>query len=261
MMPGGPSSPSSDAAEMPLLSNRILYRAVAAIVILIALTLALTIGGRWLGERIALAGHTDDTQDVRIVIGQDRLTLPANTIRFREQRHAGPADRVDLYLAWPEMRGYGKDIKARFDDVNHPESLIFLQLSQSTMSRDMSGRLDPIYAHLFEGEPQAADLGLSLHHLRRDSGYGREVVLTAPRPGADPYVVRCLLPQAGEQPTSGDCQRDIRVGEDLTVLYRFSSQLLGDWQHIDAAVQSFVAGHLGGGEPATATTAKLPPRT
>ena len=242
---------------MPLLSNRILGRVVAAILLLCALTIGLSIGGRWLGQRIALAGHTDSTQNYSINIGQDRLTLPANAIRFREQRRAGPAERVDLYLAWPEMRGYGKDIKARFDDVNHPESLIFLQLSQSTMSRDMSGRLDPIYTRLIEGEPQAADFGLSLHHLRQDSGFGREVVLTAPREGADPYVVRCLLPAADERPTSGDCQRDVRVGEDLTVLYRFSSQLLGEWQHIDAAVQSFVLRNLDVSEPATA---KLPPR-
>jgi hypothetical protein len=56
--------------------------------------------------------------------------------------------------------------------------------------------------------------------------------------------VRCVLPAAGERATSGDCQRDIHIGQDLTILYRFSSALLKDWQHIDAAVRLFVENRL-----------------
>ena len=112
------------------------------------------------------------------------------------------------------------------------------------MSRDMSGRLEPLYSGLFEGEPQQAAFGLTLHRLRADSGYGSETILTAKRPGKVDYVVRCLLPEPGESATNGDCQRDIRIGRDLTVLYRFSSALLKDWQHIDAAVRSFVEKRL-----------------
>ncbi|RWX78321.1 hypothetical protein EPK99_06760 [Neorhizobium lilium] len=257
-MAGGPT-PSSDAEEQLLLSSRVLYRAVLILLLIAVLTAGLSIGGRWLGQMIALGGHTESSEEYPLQVGQDVIELPANTIRFREQRHAGPAERVDLYLAWPEMRGYGKDIKERFDDVSHPESLIFLQLSQSTMSRDMSGRLEPIYSRLFQDNPQPAEFGLTLHRLRPDSGYGKEVILTAPRAEGDPYVVRCLLPAPGEQPTSGDCQRDIRVGRDLTVLYRFSGLLLRDWQHIDAAVQSFVAKRLAGGSTAPVPAAKMPP--
>ena len=77
------------------------------------------------------------------MIGQDHIRLPANTIRFEEQRRPGRTERVDLYLTWPEMNGYSNDERIRFNDATRPESLIFLNLSQSTMSRDMSGRLAP----------------------------------------------------------------------------------------------------------------------
>jgi hypothetical protein len=235
---------ASPEAEQPLISTRFLCRLTAIVAVLALMTAAISIGGQWFGQRISLAGHTDSTEDYLINIGQDGLRLPANTIRFREQRRAGNAERVDLYLAWPEMQGYSRKLRQRFDDVSQPASLIFLQLSQSTMSRDMSGRLDPIYAHLFDGAAVPAAFGLTLHHLRADSGFGEEVVLTAPRTGAPDYVVRCLIPKSGDKPTSGDCQRDIRVGQDLTVLYRFSSAVLKDWQHIDAAVRSFVENRL-----------------
>ncbi|MFB9950782.1 hypothetical protein ACFFP0_18175 [Rhizobium puerariae] len=240
----GPAPTPSSLEEEPLISNRFLYRLTAVIAVLATLTAAIGIGGRWFGERIALAGHTDSTEQFMVRIGQDSLRLPANMIRFREQRRSGTAERADLYATWPELEGYSAGSRRRFDDVSQSSSLIFLQLSQSTMSRDMSGRLDPIYSKFFDGDGQEMDFGLTLHHLRADSGYGGEVILTAPRPGSADYVVRCLLPAAGEKPTSGDCQRDIHVGQDLTALYRFSSALLKDWQHIDAEVRSFVENRL-----------------
>jgi hypothetical protein len=230
--------------DAPLLSGRFLWRLAFAVGLLALLTLGISFGSRWLGDRMALGGHTDSRQDYLMTVGQDRLKLPANTIRFRDQRHDGVVEHVDLYLAWPELEGYSAALRSRFDDISQPASLIFLQLSQSIMSRDMSGRVDPIYARLFDGAPEKAPFGLTLHRMRSDSGYGEEVVLTAPRDQQSPYAVRCLLPLQGEKPTNGDCQRDIRVGQDLTVLYRFSSGVLRDWQQIDAAVRSFVEKRL-----------------
>ena len=240
----GPARNLSAAEEAPLLSNRFVYSLTVVIAVLALLTAAISISVHWFGQRIALAGHTDSTEKFLIRIGQDRLELPANTIRFRDQRRPGIAERVDLYLTWPELEGYRAGLRSRFDDVGQSSSLIFLQLSQSTMSRDMSGRLEPIYSKLFDGEPQQAAFGLTLRRLRADSGYGGEVVLTGQRSGAPDYVVRCVLPAAGDRPTSGDCQRDIHIGQDLTILYRFSSALLKDWQHIDAAVRLFVENRL-----------------
>ncbi|KAB1086839.1 hypothetical protein F4V91_10620 [Neorhizobium galegae] len=240
----GPARNLSAAEEAPLLSDRFVYRLAAVIAVLALLTAAISVGGHWFGQRIALAGHTDSREEFPIQIGQDKLKLPANTIRFRDQRQAGVTERVDLYLTWPELEGYSAGLRSRFDDVAQSSSLIFLQLSQSTMSRDMSGRLEPIYSKLFDGAPQQAAFGLTLHRLRADSGYGSEVVLTGQVGGAPDYVVRCVLPTPGDKATSGDCQRDIHIGQDLTLLYRFSSVLLRDWQHIDAAVRLFVENRL-----------------
>ncbi|MDE1158691.1 MAG: hypothetical protein PW791_10520 [Neorhizobium sp.] len=237
--------PASDEdQERPLISNRFVLRLTIAIAIIACLTVAIGIGGQWFGGRIALAGHTESTAPLSIEIGQDRLAIPANTIRFPEQRRDGQTERLDIYLTWPEMQGYSRAERLRFDDVTQPSSLIFLQMSEGTMSRDMSGRLSPIYARLFEGQPEQGPSGLTLHRLRKDSGYGSEVVLTGPEKGADTYVVRCLLPAAGEAATSSDCQRDVLAGDNLSVLYRFSSSQLKDWQRIDIEVHAFVRNHL-----------------
>jgi hypothetical protein len=234
----------TEVEESPLLSTGFLVRTTVVVALLAALTVAIAVGGRWFGARVSLAGNTDSTVPVTLTIGQDTLQLQENTIRFPSQRHSGTTERADLYLAWPQMQGYSSENRDRFDDIAKSPDLIFLQITQATMSRDMSGRFEPIYSHLIDPTPQPFANGMTLHKLRADTGYGDEVLLTAPRQGGPDYVVRCLLQVSPELTTSGDCQRDIKVGRDLSVLYRFSSRHLAEWEHIDAAIAQFVETRL-----------------
>lgn len=228
-----------------LLSNALLLKVTSAIAGLALLTAGISYAGHWYGERLSLAGHTDSQQVFSISIGSDMLQVPANMIRFREQRASGAAERLNVYLTWPDMQGYSQANRARFDQLDLANQLIFIELSQATMSRDMSGRLEPIYSRLFEGEPKAVGYGLVQHSLRADSGYAGEALFTASRPAKPDYVVRCVLPQAqSTEPSSGDCQRDIHIGSGLTVLYRFSATLLPDWEPIDRAIETFVQSRL-----------------
>lgn len=235
-----------DGEHAPLISNRLLTRLTVGIAVLAGLSVAISAGGRVLGERIALSGHTESTEVFDILVGQDRVRLPANAIRFEEQRRSGIAERVDLYLTWPALEGYSNAERIRFNDVAHAENLIFLHLSQSTMSKDMSGRLEPIYRHLFEGAPQPGPAGLSMHRLKANSGYGDEVFFTAALPDGSDYAVRCMMPADEAQSTGADCQRDIHVGRDLSVLYRFSSRLLPQWQSMEARARAWLDERISG---------------
>lgn len=233
-----------ETEETSLFSARFLKRLTISIAALAGLTVAISLGGRTFGEHIALAGHTENRETHDILIGQDHLRLPANIIRFDDQRRSGRTDRADLYLTWPEMEGYSHENRLRFNDVGQPESLVFLQLSQSTMSRDMSGRVEPIFSHLFEGSPEAGPAGLTLRRLKQNSGYGDEVLLIGTLPDGTTYAVRCILPGPGQASTSADCQRDIHIGDDLSLLYRFSSRLLPQWQAMEQAIRDFAQSTL-----------------
>lgn len=256
-----PVAPEQVSEHLPLISNRFVYTATALVAFLALLSVAINVGGRKLGAELALAGHSDSTQNFLVTIGQDRLHLAANTLRFEAQRRDGPAERADLYLLWPEMSGYRSELRARFDDVTQSGGLIFVQLSQSTMSRDMSGRVEPIYSHLFDGPAETGQYGLTLHRLKSDAGYGNEVLLTAPRPGGPDFAVRCALPAAGAPASSGDCQRDIHVGRDLSVLYRFSSGLLSDWAAIDDAVRSYITARIDSEAHFPSSFSKIPEKS
>lgn len=237
---------------MPLLSDRLRRLALIIVSVLVVITAALSFAGRWFGEQLALGGNTTSTETFTVTIGLDRLQLAANTIRLPEARRSGPTERADLYLTWPDLSGYSQANAAQFKSTANPGALIFLQLSQTTMSRDMSGRLDPIYRTLFEGEPVDFGAGLLLHRFKATSGYAGEVMLTSTVSGNDTYAVRCILPAADTPSTDADCQRDITIGNSLSVLYRFSSTLLPQWRMLDTAVRDYVETRLVNESPSPA---------
>jgi hypothetical protein len=235
----------TDDTASPLVTNGFLLKLTAFIGAVAVLTAILTVAGKYYGDRLAMDGHTESRETFHIVVGQDVLTLPANTIRFENQRHTGQAESVSVYLSWPEMDGYTARAATRFSNPTGAQDLIFIDFSQSVMSRDMSGRLEPIYSRLFTGEPQKGPAGLIIHRLVPKSGFGEEVILTGMTKTGSLYVVRCLLPKNSASASAADCQRDIHVGRDLTLLYRFSSTLLPDWEDLDARVQAFADRHVG----------------
>ncbi|SOC85415.1 hypothetical protein SAMN05421890_3911 [Ensifer adhaerens] len=228
----------------PIISTGLVRKAVLGAIILGSLTVGLSIAGKWYGKRIAVGEYSASTAPLTITIGPDRITLPENAIRFPEQRVSGKQEQVNLALQWPEMKGYDAASAHRFFDISDADSLIFLQLSQSIMTRDMSGRVGPIYSRLFDGPAQQGPAGLALHRFRAGSGYGDEVLLTDPNGGAEPYAVRCVLPATPAQSTGADCQRDVLAGSDLSVQYRFSADLLKDWKKLDETVRAYAAAHL-----------------
>lgn len=257
-MRAGASGVEPENGQSPLISTHFLVLATLTILCLAAASAAINWFGQSYGARLSLAGHSESGEILDVTIGRDRLALPANTIRFEQQRQSGNAESVDLYLLWPEMTGYSSAERRRFDDLSLSHSLVFLQLSQSTMSRDMSGRVEPIYRHLLDVGSTPGPNGLVVHTFKSGTGYDGESLLIGKSPDGQPFAIRCLLPDAPERAGSSDCQRDIHVGEDLTVLYRFSSRLLGDWQAIDATVRAYVEARSRPSMPAGAL--KIPPK-
>jgi hypothetical protein len=49
-----------------------------------------------------------------------------------------------------------------------------------------------------------------------------------------------MMPENESQSTSADCQRDIHIGRDLSVLYRFSSRLLPQWRAMEARLRDYL---------------------
>jgi hypothetical protein len=131
--------------------------------VLALLSLGISVGGKWLGRSIALAGHSDDTTRREIVIGNNVLLVPANMIRFDRQRRDGVAERLDLYLRWPGLDGYSDAARDDFNHARGSRNIVFLSLEERIMSRDMSGRLEPIYAPMLKRPGKPGPGGVTLY--------------------------------------------------------------------------------------------------
>ncbi|TIO30887.1 MAG: hypothetical protein E5X93_06225 [Mesorhizobium sp.] len=230
------------AEEFEVVDSTLMKRVFYVFAALALLSVAISLGGKWLGRSIAMAGYTDDTTVRQVVMGNNVISVPANFIRFDQARRDGNASRLDLYLRYPEMDGYSTAARG---DFNHTTTrkIIFLSFEPRMMSRDMSGRFAPIYSALIVTPGTPGPGGTRLYGFTEKSGYLNEVLAVAERPGKDPFVARCLSGPTAED-SLAPCERDIQVGDDLSLTYRFPRELLGNWQALDAAIATKVAGIL-----------------
>lgn len=224
-----------DDREVELVNSSFLMRVFYSFAVLALLSVAISVGGKWFGKSVLLAGHTEDTTSHEIVIGNDVIAAPANAIRFEGARRDGLAERLDLYLRWPDMRGYSAETRDDFNHVGGSRRILFLTFEQRTMSRDMSGRFEPIYRSLIEGKGTQAPGGLVLYDFKPTSGYLNEMLAVAETATGQPFVARCLVGPSAEE-SLAPCERDLHVGDDLSLTYRFPRELLQGWRALDAAV-------------------------
>lgn len=231
------------AAEGPQLTavdSTLMKRVFYAFATLALLSVAISLGGKWFGRSIAMAGYTDDTTIHKIVIGNNVIAVPANFIRFDQARRDGIASRLDLYLRYPEMDGYSMAARDDFNHTGPRGNIVFLSFEQQMMSRDMSGRFVPIYSALIAQPGTPGPGGTTLYGFTEKSGYLNEVLAVAGRPGKDPFVARCLSGPSAAQ-SLAPCERDIQVGDNLSLTYRFPREFLGDWQALDKAIAAEAA--------------------
>lgn len=225
---------SSDP-EIRTVDSSLMLKVFCAFAVLALLSAAISAGGKWFGRSIAMAGHTDDGTMREIVIGNDVIVVPANAIRFERERRDGIASRLDLYFRWPDMSGYSTASRGDFNHAGGAKRIIFLSFEERMMSRDMSGRFAPIYSSMIVKPGTQAANGIVLYGFNAKSGYLNEVLAVAERPEGEPFVARCLSGPSAEE-SLAPCERDIHVGANLSLSYRFPREMLADWRSLEDAL-------------------------
>jgi hypothetical protein len=233
---GQASALTAKPQNIRTLDSSFMLKVFYAFAALALLSLGISVGGKWFGRSIGLAGHTDNATLREIVIGNNVISAPANMIRFERARRDGVAQRLDLYMRWPDLDGYSDAARADFNHAKNARRIIFVSFEERMMSRDMSGRLQPIYASMVVRPAVAGPAGIALYEFSEQSGYLNEVLAVADRPGAEPFVARCLSGTSANE-SLAPCERDIHIGDDLSLSYRFPRELLGRWRELDDAIR------------------------
>tara|TARA_R110002126_G_scaffold64660_1_gene165538 strand:- start:357 stop:1073 length:717 start_codon:yes stop_codon:yes gene_type:complete len=221
--------------KQSLISSKFAWRLAFAVGIIFLATVIINLAGRYFSSSILMVGHTSSTERYNIVIGNNTLSIPANTIRFADQRRSGAAQGINLYMSWPEFQGYQETTQKAFNSVGEQSKLIFIDIAQNGNQGDMSSRFDPIYRNFLEGSPQPAPDGLVQYKMSPQSTYKNEVIYVEGVTKEMPFTIKCLVPNNQLESSTG-CQRDINLGNGLSVTYRYSEQMIAHWRDIEQSV-------------------------
>ncbi len=186
------------------------------------------------GDSLSRAGHSSSTHNLEIIVGNEYLTVPANKVRFYSQRNSGAYKKLDLYLHWPSLSGFTDNLSADFNDSKDNTKLVFVSIEPRNMSFDMSGRVAPIYAQFFEGKPIPSHSGLVKQELSEKGGFiDEDLYYAASSPY--PFATRCVREVASTTPF---CIRDIHVGKNLMLTYRFHQKHLPAWIELEQSIRA-----------------------
>jgi len=226
-----PSTPSNikPTTTPPKLLARIL---VITSVLLIASALLYAVAIVY-GEEISRGGHSSSVEQREIIVGNEVLRIPENIIRFSHQRHDGARERVDLYMHWPDLAGYSDHRRGFFNASAETSELIFATIERRNMVQDMSGRIGPIYKRFFEGQAKPQAHGLTRQPLSAEGGFIDED-LYYQSDSAYPFAARCM--NSDSAVGTAFCIRDVHVGRDLSLTYRFHRRYLNNWIALEQAI-------------------------
>lgn len=232
--------------HLPLITPGFIWKTVIILICLVLITVLFAVVGRHIGARISLSGHTENTKKIEIIIANDVIKLSKNVIRFEKQRQAGLTKRVELYFQWPKMAGYSDNRKMAFNSSSKNSQIIYLSLQKRDVARDMSGRFRSAYSILLKTNDGVGKSGLTAFTFKERHGYNQEKLYVSNTLHKKPYVIRCFfsaqiktLSTATEDQIE-NCQRDVFIGKTLIAKYRFSGQLLPQWEKIDHEIKSYL---------------------
>ena len=188
-----------------------------------------------------LGGLSSDTTPTNIEIGDARLFVPRNMIRFQEQRESSVLSVLDLFAQWPSMKGFTKQDAATFQNINGSGELIFITLEAGEPLNSAQKKLDGLYRRYFSKSPWRGPASLIGNTLDSSSGYLSEDVLYAKHNG-DLFLTRCLQEGKGEAknllPT---CIYEFTFEDGINAYVRFHRSHLADWQILDKRIKRLLA--------------------
>ncbi len=178
------------------------------------------------------------SEPIVVTVGDHRLAIPRNVVRFAAERTTRPLNRLDLALLWPELRGRGADDDARFDTPGLAPDVVVATLTPAGVGLDSAARLATVWSRFFEGDPRPGPDGLVVRRMSAASGYaGEEIVF---EPGAvRPFAARCYPLTPGEAPNV--CLH-VTIDAGLMAEWRFPAERLAEWRRLADALPARLAG-------------------
>jgi hypothetical protein len=189
------------------------------------LALVIVAGGFAVGRRLLqelTEGNKPAEGEALIVltVGAEQIAVPANRLRFADQRRPGSYPRVELELKWPGLGPVTPDDPAAKSTARDGQ-LVFIAIEPRETDLDTADRIATIYQTFLkpdEGNPPATVGGLAKRTFIAKTAYEGEALYFEPG-SVHPFAARCYAETKGEPPVS--CLREVRLGKHLLATIRF----------------------------------------
>jgi hypothetical protein len=184
------------------------------------------------------AAPTSRTDPVALSVGELKFSIPANFIMYARARQGGTLQKIELFTTFPEFKGYSDWNASNFSGNAADSPVIFLLLRDEQFKISEAERLQRVYmTYVTNPAGTPGPFGLMEYTFREDSGYHNEDLFVGQDDG-HPVVLRCVRFSADVP--SPSCLRDVRLGHDVALTYRFKRANLGHWQDIVHGVDRLI---------------------
>ena len=185
---------------------------------------------------------TAATRPVHLSVGGTPFLIPANYIVYSRERNSGPHARVTLVALIPDFRGYSPEEARQFTDDSARSRVVHLRIWADDLALSEAAQLHRVLLHFVKSpRGQPGSFGLTRYSFRTDNGYrGQDLFVGVYR--GQTIVLRCWRAAGTNQ--APDCMRDLRLGHNVVLSYRFKRTYLGQWRQIAQGVRQLVAQFL-----------------
>jgi hypothetical protein len=182
---------------------------------------------------------TSSTDPVAIEIGGVKLWVPENYLQYDSARRGGHRREVALWSILPDLSGWSNWNSGSFSDTGPNSRIVIITIRDQQVNVSEADRLKRIYmAYVVDPKGTPGPFGLRQYTFSRDSGYRAEDLLVGDTPKG-PMVLRCV--RLGPDVTNPSCLRDMLIGKNVGLSYRFKRSKLSHWREIGEAVDGLVA--------------------
>ena len=185
---------------------------------------------------------TPVTRPVPLSVGGKRFLIPSNYIVYSAERQGSQHRRVSLAALMPDFRGFSLAEAHQFADDSARSHVVHLRIWADDLALSEAAQLHRVLLHFVKSpRGQPGSFGLTRYSFRTDNGYrGQDLFVGVYR--GQTIVLRCWRAAGTNQ--APDCMRDLRLGHNVVLSYRFKRTYLGQWRQIAQGVRQLVAQFL-----------------
>ena len=182
---------------------------------------------------------TPVTRPVPLSVGGKRFLIPANYIVYSAERQGGQHRRVSLAALMPDFRGFSLAEAHHFADDSARSQVVHLRIWADDLALSEPAQLRRVLlTFVTRPQGQAGPFGLTQYSFRSDNGYRGQDLFVGVYHGRT-IVLRCWRMAATD--LAPDCMRDLRLGHDVVLSYRFKRAYLSQWREIAQGVGQLLA--------------------